>query len=116
MTNRGRIDLSIGGNSWAGWRFGSWGMARDWRILTPSGLSITAPEIESIPTRSADLAFLQSLSRDQAEKLSGSTLALTPDETALVRVAMQVLMRELPVQLGRRDAAVRPSGLLQAVK
>lgn len=113
MKTRGGLDMAIGGDSWAGFRFASWGTARDWRILTPSGLSITAPEVEAIPSRSADLAFLQSLSRDQAAKLAGSAMALSPDEAQLVRVALRVLLRELPVQVGRRDGRVKPAMLVR---
>lgn len=114
MTTRGRIDLSIGGPSWAGWRFGSWGKARDWRILGPDGSSFQAPELAALPGRLADLAYLDALAHDQAAKLAGAALALSADEAQLVRVALGVLLRELPVQLGRRDCRVRPAMLVRA--
>ena len=58
MRVRGGVDMTMGGVSWAGYRFASWGNARDWRILTPAGAAITAAEVEAIPGNSADLAYL----------------------------------------------------------
>lgn len=91
-------------------------MAREWRLLAPSGSTFTSAEISDLPARLADLAFLQGLTAQQDLKLAGSTLALAPEEAQLVRVAMQILLRELPVQIGRRAASVRPAQLLRAVK
>lgn len=114
MTHRDRIELSIGGPSWAGWRFGSWGKARDWRILAPDGANFQAAELAALPGLRADVGYLQTLSRHQAAKLAGSALALTPEEAALLRVALAVLLRELPVQIGRQDAGVKPAMLVRA--
>lgn len=111
---RGRIDLAIGGDSWAGWRFGSWGKARDWRILAPDGTTLQAAELAALPQQVADLAYLQALAREQAAKLAGATLALSQDEAALLRVALAVLLRELPVQLGRREFRASPAMLVRA--
>lgn len=116
MTTRGRIDLSMGGPSWAGWRFGSWGKAKEWRILAPDGSTFQASQLAALPGQVADLGYLQTLAREQAAKLAGSSLAFTRDESALVRVALQLLLRELPVQIGRRDPGAVPGRLLQAVK
>lgn len=114
MTRRGGLDLSIGGDSWAGWRFGSYGKARDWRILAPDGSTFQASELAALPHQVADLAYLQSLSREQAAKLAGATLALSQEEAALLRVALRVLLRELPDQVGRREGLARPAMLLRA--
>jgi hypothetical protein len=115
MRERGGIDLAIGGESWAGFKFQSYGKARDWRILTPAGDNIQAGELMALRGQLADLAFLQTFTKDQAAKLAGSTLAFTPDESHLVRVALQLILRELPVQLGRRDFQARPARLLRSV-
>ncbi len=112
---RGRIDLSIGGDSWAGFTFGSYGKAREWRISTPNGQALTAGDLLHVHANALDLGYLQVRNRELEAKQAGVTFALTPDESHLVRVALQVLARELPVQLGRRDARVKPEMLLRAV-
>lgn len=110
---RGFLDLSVGGPSWDSWRFGSYGQAREWRILAPTGSTFTASEISDLPARLADLAFLQGLTARQDAQLAGTSLSLSPDEAQLVRVALQVLLREIPARARRRDAEVRPSMLLK---
>jgi hypothetical protein len=107
------MSLSIGGDSWAGFTFGSFGRARDWRLHTPAGETLTADELVTLRARSIDLAYLQARNLELESKLAGAALALTPDEAQLVRVALQVLTRELPIRLGRRDATVRPEMLLR---
>jgi len=95
-------------------RIETWGNARDWRILTPAGAAITAAEVEAIPGNQADPAYLQALTREQAGKLAGSALSLAPEEAQLVRVALAVLLRELPAQAGRRACRVKPAMLVRA--
>jgi hypothetical protein len=112
-TKRGRIDLSAGGDSWAGFTFGSYGRAREWRIMTPAGETITAPELSNLRARDHDLTFLQSRSAELAAKLAGASMAFSPDEAQLLRVALQLMLRELPVQLCRRDARVTPAALVR---
>jgi len=112
---RGRISLAIGGESWEGFTFGSYGRARDWRITTPNGETIQADELSSLRARDHDLSYLQYRAADLAAKLAGASMAFSPDEAQLLRVALQLMLRELPVQLGRRDAGVRPGRLLRAV-
>ncbi|MDP2787306.1 MAG: hypothetical protein Q8O79_04445 [Pseudomonadota bacterium] len=69
--------------------------------------------LANLRARLADLSYLQTRNREIESKLSGVAFALTPDESHLVRVALQLLVRELPVRLGRRDAGVRPERLLR---
>lgn len=114
-TAKGRIDLSIGGDSWAGFTFGSWGKARDWRLTTPNGQNLTAGELANLHAIALDLGYLQARNKELEGKMAGVTMALTQDESHLVRVALELLVRELPVRLGRRDASVRSNGLLRAV-
>lgn len=114
MRERGGIDMAMGGESWHGFKFQSYGKARDWRILTPTGDNIQAGDLATLRADLADLAYLKALARDQAAKLAGSSMSLTKDESHLVRVALQLLLREFPVQLGRRDYEARPARLLRA--
>lgn len=110
---RGGISMAIGGESWAGFEFCSYGRARDWRILTPAGESLTAPEIASYRAITHDTAYLKQRVAELAAKIEGAAFHVTKEEAALIRVAMQVLLREMPVQLGTRDARVSPAGVLR---
>lgn len=110
---RGRIDLSIGGESWAGFTFGSWGKAKEWRICTPNGLHLVPCDLLQVQANALDLDYLRVRNRLLEAKQAGVALSLTPDESQLVRVALELLTRELPVRLGRRDARVRPEMLLR---
>jgi len=78
------------------------GRCREWRITTPNGETITAPELTDLRTRDHDLTYLQSRSSELAAKLAGSTMAFSPDEAHLLRAALQLMIRVLPVQIGRR--------------
>ncbi len=48
------FDLSVGGPSWAGWFFGKWGRAREWRLHTPAGGNYTAGEVDGISANALD--------------------------------------------------------------
>lgn len=112
-TNKGRIDLSIGGESWHGFCFGSWGRAREWALMTPTGERLNADDLSDVRSRALDLDYLQVRNKLLEAKQAGVSFSLAPDEAQLVRVALQLLTRELPVQLGQRDAGVRPGKLLK---
>lgn len=112
---RGACALSRGGESWAGFMFQSWGKARDWRLILPTGEALTADEIADVRRLQADLCYLHGEVSRLTAKASGVALAFTGDEAQLLRVALGVLLRELPVQLRRRDCRVTPGGLLRAV-
>lgn len=113
---RGRIDLGMGGKSWTGFTFGSYGMAKEWQISTPNGETIQAVDLIRLYARDHDLYFLQAHAADLAAKLAGATMAFSPDEAQLIRVALQLMLREMPVHLGRRDARVKPSMLLKSIR
>lgn len=116
MKKRGGIDLAPGGPSWEGFRFQSYGRAAEWRLITPEGEALTAAELLQVRAQAHSLAYLQGQVIDLTSRLAGSTASWSPDESHLIRVALQLLLREMPAQLGRRDAAVSPARLLQAVK
>lgn len=116
MSKRGGLDLSQGGPSWADFRFQSYGRAAEWRLITPNGEALTAAELLQVRAQSHSLAYLQGQVLDLTSRLAGSTASWSPDESHLIRVALQLLLREMPAQLGRRDAQASPSRLLQAVK
>lgn len=105
---RGRIDLSPGGESWAGWYLGHYGRAREWRLHTPAGDAFTAGELADMRARALDLAYLQGEHRVLTAKLAGAAFHLEPDEVHVVRLALQAILRELPVQLGRREVLRAP--------
>jgi len=92
--------------------FGSWGKAKEWRIYTPNGQHLVASDLLNTHANELDLGYLQVRNRILEEKQAGVALSLTPNESHLVRVALALLVREMPVQLGRRDANVLPEMLL----
>jgi hypothetical protein len=105
---RGSIDLSPGGESWAGWYLGNYGRAKEWRLHAPTGEAYTAQELAGVRLQALDLSYLQGETRVQAAKLAGAAFHLAPDEVHLVRLAMQAILRELPVQLERREVLRAP--------
>jgi len=107
--------MAVGGESWTGFTFGSYGRAKDWRITTPNGETIQADELTTLRARDHDLTFLQYRAADLAAKLAGASMAFSPDEAQLLRVALQLMLRELPVQIGRREARVTTGQLLRVV-
>lgn len=105
----------IAGPEWEGYELRSFGMARSLRLFTPSGVGLQAAELNGIREAREDLGYLQVKIRELEGKLEGSTASFSRDESHLLRVALEVLLRELPVQLGRRDNKVRSSMLLRGV-
>lgn len=86
------------------------------RIETPNGQRLIAKDLLHVHANAnaLDLGYLQARNRLlEAKQAGGVALSLTPDESELVRVALQVLTRELPVRFGRRVANVRPEMLLR---
>ena len=112
---RGALDLSAGGESWAGWHFGSWGNARDWRLLTPNGEALQACEVQELRALQADVGYLKDQVKLMIDRQGGALATWSPQETQILRVAMQLLNRELPVHLVR-EGRITPSALIQLVR
>lgn len=53
------IDMACGGESWAGWRFGKYGRAREWRLHAPNGCHYVASEVLALRAMTLDLDYLQ---------------------------------------------------------
>lgn len=106
--------MDIGGPDWDGWTFGSYGKSSSWRLNSPTGESFVAAEINEIRRNALDLDWLRTHMKEANAKLAGSSLHLTPEETQLIRITLQILLRELPVQHGRRNIP-KLSALLKVV-
>lgn len=90
------IDLSQGGASWAGWTFGRWGKARDWRLVAPDDSNYTAAEVWELRALLVDLDFYRVRVRE-LELLTQKTACYFSDEdAAVVRAAVRILGAILP--------------------
>lgn len=78
---RGSIDLSIGGELWAGFTFWSWGKANDWRIFTPNGQSLFPADLMNVHANALDLGYLQVRNRELEAKQAGAAFSLSRDES-----------------------------------
>lgn len=109
-----RVGLgAIGGPDWDGFSLVSFGRARSKRLETPDGYDLQAGELLGVRDDRHDLGFLRDRVAQLEAKLGGASLTLTPDESRLVRVALSLLVREMPGVLGARDCAVDPAMLVR---
>lgn len=98
------LDLSRGGESWSGWRFGPWGKAKDWRLHAPDGASYDACEITELRAMALNLDYLQvrvrQLEERERELLAKLERRFSASEIATLRAAAAILREasESPIQ------------------
>ena len=86
------FDLSIGGETWAGWFFGKWSNAREWRLHAPAGATYTAGEIAELRPALLDLDFLSVRVRELTDYAAGDAMHFGPrDAGALIACAEMIL-------------------------
>jgi hypothetical protein len=83
--------MERGGTSWAGWQFSTWGRARDWFVIAPSGTRYSAAEIDEIPRLQADVSYLMSRCRQLETLLAAKPVGLTPRERLILQQAAAIL-------------------------
>lgn len=87
------VDLSIGGPSWAGWHFGVWGRAREWRLHSPCGASFTASEVAQARAVALDVDFLQCRVRELADYAHPGALHFGPLDARALIAAAELIVR-----------------------
>lgn len=95
------VDLSQGGESWKGWKFGQWGRAREWRLHAPDGALYTAGELHGLHALQLDVDFLRLQVRELTEQRDGAAVHLTLTEVAALLAAAAILARVLPADRRR---------------
>lgn len=114
---RSRVSVAeIAGPDWRGFEFVPFGRSRSRRLLVPCGDLLQAGELTHVRDERSDLCYLQARVAELESKLGGATATFTRDESRLVRVALQLILREIPVALGSRDSRVSPDMLVAAVR
>lgn len=104
---RRRIDLSIGGDTWTGWRFGPYGRARDWRLHAPDGAIYTAGDVGELHALQLDVGWLHTRVRTLEAQSSMTAWRLGTDDLHTLRAAADILGK-LP---GRRANSRKIIGL-----
>lgn len=113
----GRIDLeAAAGPDWAGFYLTPFGRAKSLRLETPDGYTLQARELINIDQDRLDLGYVKARLVDMEAKVGGATATFTRDESRLLRVALEILMREIPISLGTRDFNVRSDMLVRQAK
>lgn len=87
------VDLSIGGQSWAGWHFGPWGRAKEWRLRAPNEQTYLAGELLEFPQLLMDLNALQVQLRTLEALASPDAMHFGPADAALLIAAKDVIER-----------------------
>lgn len=101
MTDTTCIDLSIGGPDWCGFQFSRYGKARNWRIILPDGETMQAAELLGHHQLTLSVDYLRVRLQELEAKMGGLSVNFTAEESRLLRLALQVLQREIPVNRGR---------------
>lgn len=90
------MKLDCGGESWKGWRFNSWGRARDWYLFDPQGTRYSAGEIVEGVIAIRDVDILTRHVRELQEKAKPDAVSFSDDDIKSLHIAVAILLRALP--------------------
>lgn len=93
------MDMGIGGPDWAGWHFGKWGRAKDWRLCDPDGTNYAAGEIAQLRHMEQNLDYLQVKVKEVEAQIAGIQRPLAQGEIEALQVAIALLTRLAGQQL-----------------
>jgi hypothetical protein len=93
---RSRIDLTPAGPDWADWTFGPYGNCRSFRLITPTGEALSAPEVAALRREALDYSYL--VGRTRALELEVTRLKnwCSPDDAQVIRSAFALIQSILP--------------------
>lgn len=83
------LDLAAGGPTWAGWRLGPYGRARDWRLLAPDGQHYQASELQDLHALQLDVDWL----RMRVRELETAAAGPSSHELQILQTAAMILHR-----------------------
>jgi hypothetical protein len=108
------IHLDTGGPAWAGWTFGRYGRARDWRLFAPDGTHYQAAELAELRALVLDVDYLRMRVRELEARLDPGACVFSAEELRAVRQAVAALQRVLPASGPRGLALAAPAALAEA--
>lgn len=88
------VDLSIGGSTWAGWHFGKFGRAREWRLHAPNGCDYQASEILNLRALLLDANFYRQRVIALQDYATDDALHFGPMDAALLLQAAEMIARK----------------------
>lgn len=76
---------------WAGWFFGTYGRAREWRLHAPDGSHYVAAEVAELRYLILDVDYLRARVREVEAEIETARRRFTPAELATIRAAAALL-------------------------